>query len=186
MRIATITLLTLSASLLAACSAAPAGLAPVRPAFVRGPMAAAEAGFEDLDGQPASVGEALGHPVVLAFLSPSDGDSQAEVPLLLRLAGAYQGDGLQVIAIGEGASVEALRSFQASAQLTFPLWQDPGAAEFAARGFSALPAFQFIDARGQVQAAQQGFMSRGQLTQQIEALFGRATRTPSSATRSRA
>ena len=172
MRAIALSLLTLlSAGVVSACSTPP--VTPIAGMMTR--MRASSVGFEDLDGAPASLDVALGHPVVLAFLGPDDGDSQADVPLLLRLAGAYEGEGLQVIAVGERASVQALRDFQASEQLTFPLWQDPGAAEWSGRGFGTLPAFQFIDAQGGVQSSAQGFLSRGELTAQIEALFGRGS-----------
>jgi len=103
---------------------------------------------------------------VLAFLSPSNWDSGAEVPLLIRLAGGYQPD-VAFVAAGENASLSDLQTFSDNNQLNFPVWADPGGSELARRHFSAVPAFQFLDRGGRVVSSHQGFMAKGELLSAI-------------------
>jgi thiol-disulfide isomerase/thioredoxin len=176
--------LLIAALLLTACGrqapAAPQRLTAVVQAHATTPAHRAapartvvKGGFVDLDGNSVSLDSYAGKPVVLAFLSPTDGDSQAEVPLLLRLAGGYAADGVTIIAAGESSSVDALRGFQASAGITFPLWQDATGSELKARGFHGVPAFEFIGRNGSVAGSHEGFASRGELTAGIEGIVGR-------------
>jgi len=132
--------------------------------------ARATAAFVDLQGAPVSLDRFAGQPVVLSFLAPADGDSQAQLPLLIRLAGAYQAEGVVFVVAGEEASLAQLREFKQAHELTIPVWQDKGGAELASRGFGSVPAHQFIDRTGHVAANREGFQSRGQLLEQIEAI----------------
>lgn len=166
---------------MAAASATGCGVAAVVGAQVGGnvPAVAAKAraaaarveAFKDLDGNPAGLARFNGRPVVLSFLSPTDYLSQAQVPHLIRLAGAYQPEGVVFVAAGEKASLQELKDFARQADLGFPLWQDPGAAEFRSRGFTGLPAHQFVDRAGKVVVSRQGFMSRGELLEAIAAIL---------------
>jgi hypothetical protein len=94
-------------------------------------------------------------------------DSGAEIPLLIRLAGAYQPEGVAFVCGGEG-SVGALREL--AKDLPFGVWQDLGGKELAQRGFAGVPAHQFIRRDGRVAASREGFLSRGELTELIESL----------------
>ncbi len=153
------------ALMLAACGGAPA-ITASQPAS--GPFGASSVGgFVDLAGNPTNLSTDLGSPVVLSFLCPSDGDSGAEVPLLIRLAGAYQGDGVRFVVAGEGASAQSLAQWASDNQLPFPVWQDPDGVELTDRGFSGVPDTQFIDRTGAVVASEAGFLSRGQLLEGI-------------------
>jgi thiol-disulfide isomerase/thioredoxin len=165
--------LLLAALLLGACGRQAPVTASPRLAAVPKAHAVVRGGFHDLDGRAVSLDSFAGKPVVLAFLAPTDGDSQAEVPLLLRLAGGYAADGVTIVASGESPDVGALRAFEASAGITFPLWQDESGAELKARGFHSVPAFQFIDRNGTANSSHQGFASRGELTAGIEAIVAR-------------
>lgn len=149
------------ALLLAACGGAPALTAAPSASGSLGAMGAD--GFFDLSGNPVSLSADLGSPVVLAFLSPADGDSGAELPLLIRLAGAYQVNGVGFVVVGEGASATTLAQWASADQLPFPVWQDPTGTGLTDRGFSGVPDTQFIDRRGDVVASEAGFLSRGQL-----------------------
>lgn len=124
-------------------------------------------GFTDLQGRPVSLDSYIGQPIVLTFLSPKNSLSQAEVPLLLRLAGAYQPEGVAFVAVGEDATSAELSDFSNTAELTFPLWQDQDGTELARRRFTGVPATQFIDRQGRVVASKQGFLSKGELLENI-------------------
>lgn len=145
---------------LAACGSPPPLALPTASAAAR---AQAAGGFRDLSGNLVSLAQAIGHPVVLSFLSPTNWDSGAEVPQLIRLAGAFQPSGVQFIVVGEGASVQDLLQWATQNQLPFPVWQDPSGIELADRGFQAVPATQFLGAAGTVIRSEAGFLSRGQL-----------------------
>ena len=151
--------------LLVACGGVPA---PMTSQSASGRLGAlATAGFFDLAGNPASLAADLGSPVVLSFLSPADGDSGAELPLLIRLAGAYQADGVRFVVVGEGASAQSLAQWAGDNQLPFPVWQDPSGSGLTDRGFSGVPDTQFIDRNGGVVSSEGGFLSRGQLLEGI-------------------
>ena len=157
----------------AACAHGPQDPTAPRAATTRAQAAAAHAtrdAFTDLDGTAVALDDYAGHPRVLAFLDPN-GDCPREAVLLLRLADAYAADGVVIIGAGEHASNGALRAFVASAGITFPFWQDPHGQAMAARGFHAVPAFEFIDRDGQVRDRHTGFASRGELTAGIEGIL---------------
>ncbi len=160
------TTLLVAAALVAGCGAP----AATQVASRGGPTVAAQArsGFLDLQGKPVSLDAFRGQPVVLSFLAPGDWDSGAEVPLLIRLAGAYQPEGVVFVCGGEG-SAATLREF--ARDLPFAVWQDPAGRELASRDFGSVPAHQFIGRDGRVVASREGFLSRGQLTELIEALL---------------
>ncbi|MBM3269042.1 MAG: TlpA family protein disulfide reductase [Candidatus Sericytochromatia bacterium] len=159
------TILLVTGALIAGCGvAATPRLAGQQPAAS---AAQARGGFVDLQGRPVSLDAFKGRPVVLSFLAPGDWDSGAQVPLLIRLAGAYKPEGIAFVCGGEG-SQGALREL--GRELPFDVWQDLGGRELAARGFTGVPAHQFITRDGRVQASREGFLSRGQLTELIEAL----------------
>ncbi len=158
--------LCVAAALVAGCGAPVAGQVAVR--VSQTVAAQARSGFVDLQGKPVSLDAFRGRPIVLSFLAPGDRDSGAQVPLLIRLAGAYQPEGVVFVCGGEG-SRSALKEF--GRDLPFDVWQDRDGRELAQRDFDAVPAHEFIGRDGRVAASREGFLSRGQLTELIEALL---------------
>lgn len=140
--------------------------APVAPAA----RAADASGFHDLAGKPASLAAFAGSPVVVTFLAPGEPESDAQLPHVIRLADAYAPKGVKWLVSGERASAADLSAFVAAHGLAFPVWEDRDAAEWRRRGFRQLPAHEFRRADGSVQHARDGFMSRGELLEQLEAL----------------
>lgn len=133
--------------------------------------ALAEAGgFFDLAGRPASLAELRGKPLVLSFLAPGEADSEAQLPHLIRLAAAYAPAGVAFLVAGERATPASLKAYVATHGLAFPVWEDRAGAEWTRRGFAALPAHEFLRADGAVAHRHDGFMSRGELLAQLEAL----------------
>lgn len=156
-----------AAALLAGCAHA---VAPTsRP--VTSMAAKSVSNFQDLDGQPVSLDQFVGQPIVLVFLGTHTPDADAEIPNLLRLSAAYAPHHVAFVAAGEDASAADLQAYAQANELTFPLWQDPSGLELAKRHMSQLPAHQFIDRTGRVIYAKQGFMSRGEFLTQLEALI---------------
>ncbi len=135
------------------------------------PLAARAAdGFFDLAGKPANLAAFQGKPVVVSFLAPGEADSEAQLPHLIRLAGAYEPEGIAFLVAGERATAAELKGYVATHGLTFAVWEDRAGAEWQRRGFKRLPAHEFRKAGGSVQHAHDGFMSRGELLEQLEAL----------------
>lgn len=132
--------------------------------------ARAAGGFHDLQGKSASLASFAGKPLVLSFLSPGQADSEAQLPLLIRLADAYAADGVAFLVAGPSAKPAVLKAWATANDLAFPVWEDRQSAEFDARRFKAVPAHEFRRADATVQHAQEGFMSRGELTERLEAL----------------
>lgn len=129
-------------------------------------VARAQGGFTDLQGQAVSLAQFKGHPVVLSFLGPRHLDSLAQLPHLIRLADAYQKEGV-VFVVGGEAPVSELRKLVSEHGLAFPVWHDAAGQEFQRRGFSQLPAHEFLRADGGVAARHAGFMARGELLEAI-------------------
>lgn len=152
--------LMLAATLLAACAHTTPTMPMARSQSLAKAAAVTRDAFEDLDGRPVDVSDFAGHPVVLAFLG-TDGDSPAEVPLLLRQEGGYGPEGVRFVAVGENASAGELRAFAQTSGIDFPVWQDPDGEGLTARGFHGVPAFEFLDASGQAKERFEGFATRG-------------------------
>lgn len=127
-------------------------------------------GFFDLAGKPASLAAFAGKPLVLSFLAPGQDDSEAQLPHLIRLQAAYAPEGVAFLVAGEHATPAGLRAYVAGHGLVFPVWEDRGAAAWRQRGFAKLPAHEFLTASGAVAHSHDGFMSRGELLEQLEAL----------------
>lgn len=140
--------------------------APIAPAA----RAAEAGGFHDLAGKPVGLASFAGKPVVVTFLAPGEPDSDAQLPHVIRLENAYAAEGVKWVVAGERTAPADLKAFVAAHGLTFPVWEDRGAAEWQQRGFRKLPAHEFRRADGGVQHAHDGFMSRGELLEQLEAL----------------
>lgn len=135
------------------------------------PLAARAAeGFFDLAGKPASLASFAGKPVVVSFLAPGEEDSDAQLPHLIRLAASYEPEGIAWLVAGERQTAAELKPWVATNGLTFPVWEDRAGAEWTKRGFKRLPAHEFRKAGGAVQHSREGFMSRGELLEQLEAL----------------
>ncbi len=150
------------------------GVAPTGTPQAAGPLATrgtAPAGFHDLRNKPISLNTLLGKPVVLSFLEPGHSDSEAQLPILIRLADAYAGDGVAFVLAGENANQSALRAYVITHDLAFPVWEDRAASEWRRRDYNQVPAHEFRDAVGHPHAAHDGFMSRGEMTAAIEALL---------------
>ena len=130
----------------------------------------ADGGFFDLAGKPAGLGSFAGKPVVVSFLAPGQDLCEAQLPHLIRLAAAYAPAGIAFLVAGERADQASLKAYVAQHGLAFPVWEDRAGAEWTKRGFTALPAHEFRRADGGVAHAQEGFMSRGELLAQLEAL----------------
>lgn len=152
--------------LLAGCGLSPA--VPVAPAARA--QAQATSGFQTLAGQPVTLASLRGRPVALSFLQPDQGDSEAQLPLIIRLASAYQAEGVAWVVAGEGTSLAALRQYAAAHGLTMLVWADLQGQELARRQFSSTPAHQFLDREGHVVKAHEGFMSRGELLEGLAAI----------------
>jgi peroxiredoxin len=157
----------MAAALLAGCAHAVAPTSrPVASMAVR-----SVSDFQDLDGRAVSLDRFSGQPVVLVFLGTHTPDADAEIPTLLRLSAAYAPHHVAFVAAGEDASAAELQQYARANDLTFPLWQDPAGLELSKRHMSQLPAHQFIDRSGKVRYSKQGFMSRGEFLEQLEALI---------------
>lgn len=142
-------------------------VAPVSKATASTALGRAQSGFTDLKGHPVSLTQFKGHPVVLSFLNPQQPDSQAQLPHLIRLAAAYQNEGVVFVVGGETPALSDLRNFVSDHGLTFPVWHDGDGSELRRHGFSGLPAHEFLRTDGLAASRHQGFMSRGELLEAI-------------------
>ena len=156
---------------LTACGVAPT--ATPRAASAVATREAAAGGFHDLHNKPISLAAFKGKPIVLSFLEPGTHDSEAQLPILIRLADAYDAQGVVFVMAGENASQQALKDYVEIHDLAFNVWEDRTAAEWRKRDFARVPAHEFRLKDGQVWEAFDGFMTRGQMTAAIEGLLGR-------------
>jgi cytochrome c biogenesis protein CcmG/thiol:disulfide interchange protein DsbE len=139
--------------------AAPAGAHVGQPA--------PEFSLSDLDGNPVSLADLRGRPVIVNFWASWCGPCVDEFPLLRDAAARHRQDGLVVVGIVFRDSSEAARSFMTRMQAGWPAAMDPGEAVAESFGINAPPETFFIDRDGVVRGRQIGQLTAAGLERQL-------------------
>ncbi|KPK04657.1 MAG: hypothetical protein AMJ56_17050 [Anaerolineae bacterium SG8_19] len=121
--------------------------------------------LSDLDGNPVSLANFRGQPVIVNFWATWCAPCRIEMPELQEAFEKYKGDGLVILALDQDEPVEVARSyFYDEMDLTFTPLQDEGSAIATTYGsFGVLPSTFFIDSDGIVQAIHRGPLTLGQI-----------------------
>lgn len=126
----------------------------------------------DLDGNPLSLGDLRGRPVIVNFWASDCGPCIEEFPLLTAAAAAHQGDQLAVVGIVVRDSSEAARDFLARMGATWPSAMDPGDAVASQYGIIGPPDSFFINRDGIVVSRQIGPLSAVDLERRLAGILG--------------
>ena len=137
-------------------------------------QAAPEFTVYDLDGNPHSLSDFRGKPVILNFWATWCGYCQVEMPDFEEKFREY-GDDIHFIMLnvtdGSQETVETASAFIAEQGYTFPVYYDTDLAAASAYNTSGLPVTYFIDADGNFVAWQQGMMTAETLQVGIDMLL---------------
>lgn len=111
----------------------------------------------DLKGDPVPLLSFRRRVVIINFWTTWCHYCERERAALETLYQIYKGDGLAVLAVNMGETVEQVRAYVERHQLSFPHVMDPEARAERAFGIQATPTNYLIDRRGHVVAAGMGY-----------------------------
>jgi cytochrome c biogenesis protein CcmG/thiol:disulfide interchange protein DsbE len=126
----------------------------------------------DLDGNPVSLADLRGRPVIVNFWASWCGHCIEEFPLLRSEAAAHRDDGLAVVGIVFRDGSEPARDFMARFGATWPAVMDPGEAVASRFGIIWPPDTFFIDRNGVVASRQIGQLSAADLRRGLAGILG--------------
>jgi cytochrome c biogenesis protein CcmG/thiol:disulfide interchange protein DsbE len=126
----------------------------------------------DLDGNPVTLSDLRGRPVIINFWASSCGACVEEFPLLAKAAAAHQHDGLAIVGIVFRDRSEAARDFMARMGGTWPAVMDPGEALATKYGIVGPPDTFFIDRNGVLVGRQLGQLSPTDLDRGLSQILG--------------
>jgi cytochrome c biogenesis protein CcmG/thiol:disulfide interchange protein DsbE len=145
---------------------------PTAPPLVRIGDPAPAFVLADLDGNPVSLADLRGRPVIVNFWASWCGPCVEEFPLLNAAAAAHEGDGLAVVGIVFRDRSEAARDFLARMGATWPAAMDPGDVVATRFGIIWPPDSFFIDRQGVVVSRQIGQLSAADLERGLAQILG--------------
>jgi len=124
-----------------------------------------------VDGEIVRLNEYNGQVVVLNTWATWCPPCRAEMPDLEAFHQLYQDQGLTLIGINIGETVEQVRTFIQSYQLTFQVWLDPDESSLRAFNTISLPSTFVIDRSGQVRLIWSGMTCFDQLESNVTPLI---------------
>jgi cytochrome c biogenesis protein CcmG, thiol:disulfide interchange protein DsbE len=125
-----------------------------------------------LDGDPVSLEDLRGRPVIVNFWASDCAPCVEEFPLLSSAAAAHEEDRLAVVGIVVGDTSEAARDFLARMGATWPSAMDPDAAVARQYGIIGPPDSYFIDRDGIVVSRHIGPLSAADLERRLAGILG--------------
>ena len=123
--------------------------------------------LEDLDGQPVSLSDYLGRPVILNFWASWCEPCKVEFPLFQDARERHAAEGMEILAIVHDDSADAAAAFVAQEGSEWPALLDPDDVVWTAYGGLGLPTSFFIDREGIVRAVSFGPPLSGTLDDQL-------------------
>ena len=106
--------------------------------------------LQTLDGEPFSLSEAKGHPVVVNFWSTWCQPCKIEHPVLMSAAEAYGPNGVHFVAVLYQDEASKARAFLNRSGSHWPTLEDPGGRTAIAYGVAGVPETFFIDRKGTI------------------------------------
>lgn len=160
--------------------ATPASVAPTKPPASNIPVGtetgqmSPDFSLSDVSGQPVTLSELRGQPVVVIFWASWCTHCEKEMPLMQDMYEKYGDQGLQVVGVNVpglgGDTIEKAKAFVAQKGLSFPVVFDQAGQTYGAYGVNGVPNLFFIDKDGVMVAAYPGAMDAERLEAQIKQL----------------
>jgi peroxiredoxin len=122
--------------------------------------------LEGLDGEPVSLSDWRGRPVLINFWATWCGPCEVEMPTIQAAYQAHQGEGLVVLAVAVDDSAKNVRRFFEERELTLQPLLDDGTASRAYQVFG-LPASYFVAADGKIAAVHTGLLTEGKIEEYL-------------------
>ena len=120
----------------------------------------------DLEGQPVSLSDWQGRPVLINFWATWCGPCEVEMPAVQAAYEAHQEDGLVVLAVAVEDTAENVERFFAKHDLTFQPLMDDGVVSRAYR-VPGLPTSFFVNADGQITAVHIGMLNESKIEEYL-------------------
>jgi cytochrome c biogenesis protein CcmG, thiol:disulfide interchange protein DsbE len=125
----------------------------------------------DLEGDPISLADLRGRPVIVNFWASWCAPCVEEFPLLRDAATTHAADGLALVGIVYQDRSEAARDFMARFGAEWPAAMDPGGVVAADYGIYGPPETFFIDRSGVITSRQIGILSATDLERKLAAII---------------
>ena len=129
--------------------------------------------MDNLSGQPVSLKQFAGHPVVLDFWATWCGPCQVELPWWNQFQKKYASQGLVIVGISEDTSMAAVRSFMTKTPLHYQIVWDGGKASLPASYGSVfgLPTTLYINRQGKITQMVDGLEAKPEIEKAIRAIL---------------
>jgi peroxiredoxin len=128
--------------------------------------------FAGPGGQPVSLSDLQGRPVLLNFWATYCPPCVHEMPYLQQVWDDWQTGGLVLLAINIGESSSEVQGFMQGQGFTFPVLLDGNGAIAAKYGIKGIPTTFFIDGEGIIQQVQVGaFPNAAAIEESLSQLF---------------
>jgi len=128
--------------------------------------------FQGDDGQPTSLSDLQGSPVLLNFWATTCGYCVYEMPYLQQIWDEWEEKGLVLLAVNVMESRSKVESFMQSRGLSLPVVLDSNGALAGQYGVTGIPATFFIGKDGVVQKVKVGaFQSAAEIESILNQLF---------------
>jgi peroxiredoxin len=122
--------------------------------------------LEGLDGQPVSLSDWRGRPVLINFWATWCGPCEIEMPTIQAAHNAHQEQGFVVLAIAVEDSASNVQRFMEKYNLTLQPLLDDGTASRVYQVFG-LPTSFFVTADGKIAAVHTGLLTAGQIEEYL-------------------
>lgn len=127
--------------------------------------------LKTIDGEPFSLADAKGMPVVVNFWSTWCQPCKIEHPVLMSAAEAYGPAGVQFVAVIYQDDVSKVRAFLNRSGSHWPTLEDPGGRTAIAYGVAGVPETFFIDKDGVIVRKVSGPVSQPVMVSTLEGML---------------
>lgn len=127
--------------------------------------------LQDANGNPVSLSQFAGHPVVMDFWATWCGPCQIEAPWWRELQNQYRSQGLVIIGVSEDASLQDVKKYIVKNPFNYQIVWDNGQLESTYGPPFGLPTTLFIDRQGKISERVIGLEGKPELDKAIHGIL---------------